>query len=84
MQEIQDEALAIRLAADIASKKALEDLKTTPSLPSSASSSRQRIREILQKQRQEGESRGVEDKETEKMASAAFDPSRSKLLWVFR
>merc|ERR1719510_81318 len=45
-EELKDEALAIRLASDIASKKALDEIKS-PTSSSSSSSSRQRIREIL-------------------------------------
>ena len=59
-QELKDEALAIRLAADIASKKALDEIKSPTS--SSSSSSRQRIREILQKQREDHEKRSEENK----------------------
>merc|ERR1712241_615200 len=56
-QDLKDEAMAIRLAADLASKKALEESSTgtpsgTASRLSTSSSSRQRIRDILQKQRE--------------------------------
>lgn len=85
-QDLKDEALAIRLAADLASKKALDELRSgdATSLPQSSSSSRQRIRDILQKQRQENEKRALEEKEVERKVSTAFDPSNRKLLWVFR
>ncbi len=77
--------MAIRLAADLASKKAMEDMKGgTSTLPSSTSSSRARIREILAKQRQEQETKQSDKEEAERKASAAFDPSNRKLLWVFR
>merc|ERR1712241_1113163 len=56
-QDLKDEAMAIRLAADLASKKALEgggsrnSGMNSASKPPTSSSSRQRIRDILQKQR---------------------------------
>ena len=83
LQDLKDEALAIRLAADVASKKALEDI---PSVNSSTSSSRQRIRDILNKQREEQDKlRGSENvQNVERKVSSAFDPSSRKLLWVFR
>merc|ERR1719382_2219592 len=61
-EELKDEALAIRLAADIASKKALDEIKSPTGTGSSSSSSRQRIREILQKQREDHEKRSEENK----------------------
>jgi hypothetical protein len=74
--------MAIRLTADLASKRALEDMKNNSSVPGS---SRQRIRDILQKQREEQEKRSGEDKEAERKVSSAFDPTvRSGVLWVFR
>merc|ERR1719510_2348349 len=82
-EELKDEALAIRLAADIASKKALDEIKSPTS--SSSSSSRQRIREILQKQREDHEKRSEENKyAVEEKVKSAFDPTNRKLLWVFR
>jgi hypothetical protein len=82
LQELKDEAMAIRLTADLASKRALEDMKNNSSVPGS---SRQRIRDILQKQREEQEKRSGEDKEAERKVSSAFDPTvRSGVLWVFR
>ena len=83
-QDLKDEALAIRLAADLASKKAMENVK--PTSTASASSSRQRIRDILAKQREDQEKRTNENEEleTERKISSAFDPSNRKLLWVFR
>lgn len=72
--------MAIRLAADLASKKALEEIKS----PTGGSSSRQRIREILQKQREDQEKRVEEDRAVEQKAGSAFDPTNRKLLWVFR
>ena len=81
-QDLKDEALAIRLAADIASKRALEDV-TKSTTTTSGSSSRQRIRDILQKQREDQDKR-KDDHEVERKVSSAFDPSSRKLLWVFR
>ena len=84
-QELKDEALAIRLAADIASKKALDEIKSPTGTGSSSSSSRQRIREILQKQREDHEKRSEENKyAVEEKVKSAFDPTNRKLLWVFR
>merc|ERR1719384_1184155 len=82
-QDLKDEALAIRLAADIASKRALDDVTKSPNSTSGSSSSRQRIRDILQKQREDQEKR-KDDQEVERKVSSAFDPSSRKLLWVFR
>ena len=81
--------MAIRLAADLASKKALEESSTgTPSgmasRLSTSSSSRQRIRDILQKQREESERQTKEKEDVERKVSSSFDPSNRKLLWVFR
>merc|ERR1719510_247703 len=84
-EELKDEALAIRLAADIASKKALDEIKSPTGTGSSSSSSRQRIREILQKQREDHEKRSEENKyAVEEKVKSAFDPTNRKLLWVFR
>ena len=82
--------MAIRLAADLASKKALEGSGSnnsgmnSASKPSTSSSSRQRIRDILQKQREESERQTKEREEVERKVSSSFDPSNRKLLWVFR
>merc|ERR1712129_114799 len=96
-QDLKDEAMAIRLAADLASKKALEKNQTSSSLGgtsgansvsitplSTSSSSRQRIRDILQKQREESERQNKEKEDVERKVSSSFDPSKNKLLWVFR
>ena len=96
-QDLKDEAMAIRLAADLASKKALEKNQNSSShggasgadsvsiTPlSTSSSSRQRIRDILQKQREESERQNKEKEDVERKVSSSFDPSKNKLLWVFR
>ena len=49
-----------------------------------SSSSRQRIRDILRKQREESERQTKVREEVERKVSSLFDPSNRKLLWVFR
>ena len=78
--DIKDEATAIRLSAEMATKKATEDLSTYSG--GRTSSSRQRIRELLDKQRVIDEARN--DSNTDSKAPAAFKSDYGKMLWVFR
>ena len=71
--------MAIRLAAELASKKALEENRL------SASSSRLRIREILEKQRVQSLDRASPQRQT--LASdrqMPFSTTANRQLWVFR
>merc|ERR1712037_337643 len=90
-QDLKDEAMAIRLAADLASKKVMEKNQNTSSQGgtsgansvsitplSTPSSSRQRIRDILQKQREESERQNKEKEDVERKVSSSFDPSKNK------
>ena len=79
-QEIRDEATAIRLAADIASKRAAVRISQT-SVPTS--SSRQRIRELLAKQRLDEEPAESSTASSVK-AKDPFQPNLGKMLWVYR
>ena len=81
VEDIKDEATAIRLAAELATKKATEDLSTFSA--GRTSSSRQRIKELLDKQRVTDEARKT-DSSMEEKASQAFKPDYGKMLWVFR
>ena len=64
----------------MATKKATEDLSTYSG--GRTSSSRQRIRELLDKQRVIDEARN--DSNTDSKAPAAFKSDYGKMLWVFR
>jgi hypothetical protein len=85
-QELKDEANAIRLSAELASKKALEEnlLATSSSNRLQASSSRLRIREILEKQRVQSLDRSPSSQiiGSERTPFGHASPSRN--LWVFR
>ena len=78
--DIKDEATAIRLSAEMATKKATEDLSTYGG--GRPSSSRQRIRELLDKQRVADEAR--KDNNIDDKAPAASKSDHGKMLWVFR
>ena len=80
-EDIKDEATAIRLAAEMATKKATEERAAYGG--GSTSSSRQRIRELLNKQRVVDEARNTESS-TDETAQQAFKPDYGKMLWVFR
>ena len=76
----------------MASKKALEKNQNSSSQGgtsgansvsitplTTSSSSRQRIRDILQKQREESERQNKEKEDVERKVSSSFDPSKNKL-----
>ena len=96
-EDIKDEATAIRLAADLATKRMtgtsatsarLNSLSTGSMLP--PSSSRQRIRDLLNKQRggDEGEPPSGGPLSTSSSSSSTnkdpFQPNLGKMLWVYR
>ena len=72
--------MAIRLSAELASKKALEEKRL-----GSASSSRLRIREVLEKQRVQSQERASPQRQTGETRTP-FGPTASvnRQLWVFR
>ena len=78
--DIKDEANAIRLAAEMATKKATEDIASYGA--GRTSNSRQRIRELLDKQRVGEEARKVDN--IDDKAKTAFKGDYGKMLWVFR
>ena len=78
--DIKDEATAIRLAAEMASKKATDDVSGYAG--GRTSSSRARIRELLDKQRVVDQVRKTSD--VDEKAQNAFKADYGKMLWVFR
>jgi hypothetical protein len=70
--------MAIRLAAELASKKALDEYRA------SASSSRLRIREILEKQRVQSLDRASPPRQTQASDRMPFGTTANRQLWVFR
>merc|ERR1712018_685722 len=77
--DIKDEANSIILAAELATKKATEDLSV---LGGRTSNSRARIRELLDKQRVVDDAR--KEQNIDEKAQNAFKSDYGKMLWVFR
>ena len=77
--DIKDEANSIILAAELATKKATEDLSA---LGGRTSNSRARIRELLDKQRVVDDAR--KEQNIDEKAQNAFKSDYGKMLWVFR
>ena len=78
--DIKDEANAIRLAAEMATKKVTEEISSYGG--GRTSNSRQRIRELLDKQRVVDEARKTDN--IDEKAQNAFKSDYGKMLWVFR
>jgi len=76
--DLADEVEAIRLAADFSSRKLMMDMEGSNSLPrgSTASSSRQKIRALLDKQKVQREEASSSSKDA--------DYSMGRMLWVYR
>merc|ERR1712136_434531 len=77
--DIKDEANSIILAAELATKKATEDLS---SIGGRTSNSRSKIRELLEKQRVVDDAR--KEQKMDEKAQNAFKSDYGKMLWVFR
>ena len=77
--DIKDEANSIILAAELATKKATEDISA---IGSRTSSSRSKIRELLDKQRVVDDAR--KEQNMDEKAQNAFKSDYGKMLWVFR
>ena len=78
VQKLKDEATDIRLSAELASKKALEVTGSGP-----ASSSRLRIREVLERQRLHSLDRSA-TQTVDTVESLPFGSGYNSRLWVFR
>ena len=77
--DIKDEANSIILAAELATKKATEELTT---IGGRTSNSRSKIRELLEKQRVVDDAR--KEQNMDEKAQNAFKSDYGKMLWVFR
>lgn len=82
-EDIKDEATAICMAADLAARKAVDTVSYYGS--QRTSSSRQRIRELLDKQKREDERSRVGPLIEQPLAqSDPFKRDYGRLLWLFR